>query len=93
MAVVSAIRCVKAIEDRAEPEPVIPVTVRDVHGGEVPVVRSDPLDQVVCLTDGQERVDEDGISLARDQRRRYRRSSICLLLPEPGRWPAAVPIA
>jgi hypothetical protein len=54
----------KAIEDRAQPEPVIPVTVRDVHGGEVLVVCRDPLDQVVGLADGQQRVDEDSVPLA-----------------------------
>jgi hypothetical protein len=51
---------------------VIPVTVRDVHGGEVLVVRSDPLDQVSGLTDSQQRVDKHRVPLARDQRRRNR---------------------
>src|SRR4029079_1407870 len=63
----------EAVEDRAQPEPVIPVTVRDVHGREVLSVSVYPLDQVVGLADGQERIDEDCVALARDQRGRYRR--------------------
>src|SRR5260370_30072493 len=54
----------KAIEDLAEPEPVIPVAVRDVHGREVLSVPVYPLDQVVGLADGQQRVDEDRVPLA-----------------------------
>src|SRR4029077_10269493 len=61
------------IEDRAQPEPVIAVTVRDEHGREVLAVPVDPLDQVVGLADGQQRVDEDRVPLARDHSSRYRR--------------------
>jgi hypothetical protein len=52
---------------------VIPVTVRDVHRREVPSVRSYPLGQLVGLAHGEQRVDEDGVALAGDKRRRYRR--------------------
>lgn len=65
-------------EDRAQPEPVIAVTVRDVHGREVLSVPVYPLGQVVGLTDRQQRVDEDGVPLTRDQRCRYRRPGRCV---------------
>jgi hypothetical protein len=48
----------------------IPVTVRDVHGREVLAVPVYPFDQVVGLAGRQECVDKDGVTLARDQRRR-----------------------
>jgi hypothetical protein len=62
----------KAIEDEAEAEPVIAVAVGDVDGRQVLSGGGDPAGQRVCLADGQERVDEDGVLLPGDEGRRCR---------------------
>ena len=60
----------ETVEDRAHPEPVIAVTVRDVDRGEVLAVRSHPLGQVGGLAGRQHRVDKHRVPFARDKRRR-----------------------
>jgi hypothetical protein len=42
----------KAIENRAEPEPVIAVAVRDVDRGQVLSMGRNPVAEVACLADG-----------------------------------------
>jgi hypothetical protein len=63
----------KALEDHAQAEPVIAVAVGDVDRRQILAMSGNPVGEVTRLVGGQQRVYEDGILLAGDERRRYRR--------------------
>ncbi len=67
-------------EDGVQPEEVVGVPVRDVDLGQVLAGSGQPVGELLRLAFGNERVDEDGIAVAGDQRRRRR-------------WPCCFPSA
>ena len=70
-----------AVEDGAEPEPVVPVCVGDLHRGQVLPVGGDPVGETVRLIQGQQRVDKNRVPVAADKSCRNRRKQ-----PLPGTW-------
>src|SRR5580704_15108405 len=63
----------KTIQERSDAKEMVAVTVGDINRGEVLAARRDPIYEDVRLLDGDKCVYEDGVALARDKRRRYRR--------------------
>lgn len=59
----------KRLEELLDAESVVTVAVRDVDVRQVPIVGFDPVDELLILLDGQERVHHCGVTLAVDQRR------------------------
>ncbi len=63
----------KTIQERSDAKEMVAVTVGDINRCQVLAARRDPIYEDVRLLDGDKGVDEDGVSLARDKCRRYRR--------------------
>ena len=62
----------KSLEDGTNPEPMIAVTMCDVDGRQILVLGRDPICQGGGLLDGHERIHEDGVTRAVDERGRHR---------------------
>jgi hypothetical protein len=63
----------ETLQERSDAKEMVAVAVGDIDRGQVFAVCFDPLYQGVRLLDGHQRVDEDGVPLAGDEGRRYRR--------------------
>lgn len=62
----------EALQNRRQTIEVVGVSVGDIDRREVPGARSDPIQQGLRLVDREEGVDEHGVPLAADERRRVR---------------------
>jgi hypothetical protein len=57
----------EALDHRSQTEPMVTVPMRHIHDGQVLPAACDPVSQTACLADRQEGVDQNHVSLARDQ--------------------------
>src|SRR5205807_8985915 len=65
-----ALRFRKALDESGQTEPVVAMAVGDVNARQPPLLGIDPVGQSVHLVMGGQRVDEDRVMLAVDQRGR-----------------------
>ncbi len=63
----------ETLQERSDAKAMVTVAVGDIDCCQVLAVRFDPLHQGARLLDGEQGVDEDGVPLAGDEGRRYRR--------------------